>query len=196
VHIDAHEMQHPAQKEFEIPRRILKSHHLQQLGGYRLLYLFREPADTLVSYYHFHRLQEGMRHQVTGGLDQFCDHMIDGWCEHVERALAYFEKSPEETLFVSYESLANDGPRTLAKAVRFLGIEADPPIISEALERNAFSKLRRKEECARAGASEFFFRKGKIGSARDELSNKTLDRINHRAKTVYERAQNAALAGA
>src|SRR5829696_6536763 len=30
VHIASHEMQHPAQKEFGIPRRILKSHHLEQ----------------------------------------------------------------------------------------------------------------------------------------------------------------------
>lgn len=195
VHIPAHEMEHPAQKEFGIQRRILKSHHLEGLGAYRLLYIFREPADTLVSYYHFHRLQDAMRHQVEEGLAAFCEHMVGGWCAHVERALEYQQRSPDNVIFVSYESLALHGEETLARAVNFLGIPATPAVIAHALERNAFARLREKEEKARAGATEYFFRKGQVGSARDELPGEVLERIEQQARPVYERAQRAAAAG-
>src|SRR5207342_2067469 len=96
----------------------------------------------------------------------FCEHMVGGWCDHVELALSYLSRSPENTLFISYESLASHGQETLARAVSFLGIEATHAVIAHALERNAFARLREKEEKARAGATEFFFRKGQVGSAR------------------------------
>ena len=194
VHVPSHEMQHSAQKEFGVQRRILKSHHLEKLGGFRLLYLFREPADTLVSYYHFHRLEVRMRRQVRGGLETFCRQMVEGWCEHVELALKYLEAAPQETLFLSYESLADQGPQTLARAVNFLGINATPRVIAHAIERNAFSKLRKKEESTRVDVKEFFFRKGQVGSARDELSSETLAQIAERAGPVYQRAERAAVA--
>jgi hypothetical protein len=192
VHIPVHEMDHPAQREFGIRRRILKSHHLEGIGGYRLLYIFREPADTLVSYYHFHRLQDAMRHQVKDGLADFCKHMVGGWCDHVELALGYLARSPGDTLFISYESLASHGQETLSRAVAFLGIEATHAVIAQALERNAFARLREKEEKARAGATEFFFRKGQVGSARDELSSETLALVARSAGPVYQCALKAA----
>jgi len=196
VHIPEHQMEHPAQTEFGIRRRILKSHHLEKLGGYRLLYIFRNPADTLVSYYHFHRLEYAKRHQVKEGLEAFCEHMVGGWCAHVERAVDYLARTPGEILFISYESLAKNGQETLARAASFLGIEATPAVVAKALERNAFARLREKEERRRAGATEFFFRKGQVGSAADELDSATYARIMERGRPTYERAQRAALEAA
>jgi hypothetical protein len=196
VHIPAHEMEHTAQKEYGIRRRILKSHHLEKLGGFRMLYIFRNPADTLVSYYHFHRLQNAKYHQMREGLAPFCEYMLEGWCAHVECALGYLARTPDETLFISYESLAKNGHETLTRAASFLGIDATPAVIAKALERNAFARLREKEERRHAGATEFFFRKGQIGSAAGELDSATHTRIMERANPVYEKAQRAALEAA
>lgn len=196
VHVPSHEMQHEAQAEFGIRRRMLKSHHLERIGRHRLLYLFRQPADALVSYYHFYRMQKTIRHQAAEGIDAYCEHMLEGWCAHIELALAYREKAPAETLFISYESLVADGQKALARAVKFLGIEAGTERILEALERNAFSRLREKEAETRVDAEEYFFRKGKVGSAKEELSSATLARINERGGPVYERARQAAESGA
>ncbi len=192
VHIPVHEMQHAAQEDFGVRRRILKSHHLEKIGSHRLLYIFRQPADALVSYFHFHRLQEAIRHQVDEGIDAFCRHMLEGWCAHVEFALAIRERAPGNTMFVSYESLTTDGPATVGRAAGFLGIEASPEVIAQAVERNAFARLREKEERTRTGADEYFFRKGKIGSAREELSSETLSLISKRGGPIYERAEKAA----
>jgi hypothetical protein len=193
VHIPSHEMQHAAQAEYGIQRRILKSHHLEKIGSHRLLYVFRDPSDTLVSYFHFYRLQDAVRHQVSEGLDRFCEHMMGGWCEHVELALKFRENTPENVLFVGYEELSSNGDAALARAVDFLGLKASAEVIAQALERNAFARLREKEEATRrAGATEYFFRKGQVGSAHSELKPETLKRIVELARPTYSKARRAA----
>ncbi len=194
VHVPQHAMEHPAHARFGLRRRILKSHNLTALAGHRLLYVFRDPADALVSYYHFHRLQEAMRPLVAAGLEAFCGQMAGGWCRHVELALEAHSRAPAETLLISYEMLAEDGPATLARALRFLGHETAPGIIAAALERNAFAKLRAKEEKQRAGASEFFFRRGQVGAARDEMRPEALAQLATATQPVYQRARAAAAA--
>jgi hypothetical protein len=193
LHIPGHEMEHPAQRRFGMHRRILKSHNLALLGEYRLLYLFRAPADALVSYYHFHRLEEALRPLVEGGIEPFCELMIEGWCEHVELALSRRERAPGEILLLSYEDLTADGPATLGLAAQFLGLSADPQIHAAALERNAFARLREKEEMKRTG-DEFFFRRGKVGAAREELPPAMLEKIEKRAGPVYQRARERSAA--
>jgi hypothetical protein len=196
VHIPQHAMEHEAHARFGVPRRILKSHNLTAITGHRLLYVFRDPADALVSYFHFHRLQESMRAMVEDGLLAFCEHMAEGWCRHVEIALDASTHAPQDTLLLSYEMLAQDGPATLRRAVRFLGHDASDEVIVAALQRSSFGRLREKEEAKRAGSEEFFFRRGKVGAARDELSAEALARLAETTQPVHRRAIEAAIRSA
>lgn len=191
LHIPAHQMEHEAVQQFGMPTRILKSHNLTDLGNRRFVYIARQPADSLVSYYHFHRLHDRMKELVTTGIDAFCCAMVDGWVEHVELALKRHQENPTDVLLVTYEGLHADGVSELRRIAQFLGLTASDATLAAALERSAFAKLRSREESQRDGSDEYFFRKGKSGTAKTELSPETLEMISAKAQATYQRVITA-----
>jgi hypothetical protein len=190
--LHVHEMEHPARIAFGMPTRIFKSHNLRDLRGRRIVYIFREPADTLTSYFHFHVREKMEPELVAKGPDAFCQAMLPGWCEHVRIALDEFATSPSRMLLVSYEVLLDDGLRALGSITHFLGMMADKAILSAAIERNKFENLRAEEAKNPQNPEEFFFRRGRVGAGREELTTKTQRAIAAVAKPFYDRARAAA----
>jgi hypothetical protein len=80
--------------------------------------------------------------------------------------------------------------------VRFLGHEASDEVITTALNRSSFDRLRQREEAKRGGSEEFFFRRGKVGAARDELSAEALGRLAEATESIHRRAIEAATSAA
>lgn len=197
LHISEHAMEHEAHTQFGLTRRILKSHNLAAIQNHRLLYVFRRPADALVSYYHFHLLHPETRDKVQDGLEKFCDRMVTGWGRHVQLALSIHAKAPERAHFVSYEMLTKDAPNALSAAVKFLGFAGSKETIGAAIERSTFERLRRQEEATRTeSGNEYFFRRGKVGSAQEELTPAMLEKIKAQTEDIYASAVHAALASA
>jgi hypothetical protein len=190
-----HKMEHPARTLFGVPTRIFKSHNLRDLRGRRIVYIFREPADTLISYFHFHIREKMNPDLVARGPDAFCREMLPGWCEHVRMALDEFAAAPSRMLLVSYEMLTRDGVRTLGVITRFLGLRADEALFPAAIEQSKFENLRAKEAQNPQNPEEFFFRKGRAGTGREELTARTLQIIAESANPVYDRARTTAEGG-
>ena len=193
--LHVHEMEHPARTVFGMPTRIFKSHNLRDLRGRRIVYIFREPADALTSYFHFHVREKMEPEWVAQGPDAFCQAMLPGWCEHVRIALDEFVTAPSRMLLVSYEMLLDDGPRALGAITRFLGLMADETMIAAAIERKKFENLRAEEAENPQNPEEFFFRKGRAGAGREELTTETQRAIAAVAKPFYDRARGVAESG-
>jgi hypothetical protein len=193
--LHVHPMEHPARGIFGMPTRIFKSHNLRDLRGRRIVYIFREPADTLISYFHFHVRGKIEPALVAQGPDAFCQAMLPRWCEHVNMALDEIAVAPSRMLLVSYEMLTQDGARALGAITRFLGLKADEAVLTAAIEQSKFENLQAKEAQNPKNPKEFFFRKGRAGTGREELTAKTLHVIAAEANPIYVRARTVAESG-
>lgn len=192
LHIHEHPMVYPATEQFQMATRILKSHNLNDLGERRFVYIVRSPADALVSYYHFHQLHERTRPLVVRGIDTFCRTMVSGWVSHISIALDRCRKSPSDVLIVTYEHLMANGLPELRRIAGFLGLAPSEETLSAAVERNSFNRLRTREVVRRGQAAEYFFRKGRPGTAHEEITPETLEVIESVASDTYGRARQVA----
>ena len=193
--LHVHEMEHVARTVFGMPTRIFKSHNLRDLRGRRIVYIFREPADALISYFHFHVREKIEPELVAQGADAFCRAMLPGWCEHVQMALDEYAAGRSRVLLASYEILHRDGARALGTITHFFGLKADEAVLAAAIDRNRFENLRAKEAQNPRHPEEFFFRKGRTGTGREELTIETQRAIAAKARPIYDRARAVAESG-
>jgi Sulfotransferase domain len=84
-----------------------------------------------------------------------------------------------------------DGVRQLGRIANFLGLPANDSALATAVERNRFEKLREKEAQNPQHPEEYFFRKGRSGTGREELSADTQRTIAAEAQPIYDRARAA-----
>jgi hypothetical protein len=175
---------------FGLKTRIFKSHNIPDVFGRRMVYLFREPGDSLVSFFHFrHREAEKVGKPFEQSIDGFCRRIAPKWCEHLTLGLEQAERHPDRTLLLAYETLHANTANALRAAVDFLGIPASDGQIADGVERASFQHLRAREEKRTEGkGSLFFFRKGRIGSSAEELLVETIEFIARRAGPLYQRA--------
>jgi hypothetical protein len=185
-----HEAEDDSQKRFGLKRRILKSHNVQDLGGRKIIYIFREPADALVSYYHFHlcELPEGAT--LPESIEEFCRRMLPEWMEHVSLAVAEYERSPGDCQFVSYGQLHENTVETLRRMAEFCSLPSRDETLALSAERNSFEAMKKAAKPSRPDfRMEGFFRRGVRGSSRDELSEAFLAEIEQQAGAIYSRAE-------
>jgi hypothetical protein len=187
--LHVHDMDHPARVRFNMPTRIFKSHNLRLLRGRRIVYIFREPADALTSYYHFHVRERIEPEIVARGPDVFCQTFLPGWREHLQLALDEHAVAPERLLLVAYEMLLRDGVRELGRIAKFFGLRAEEAALASAIEQARFEKLREREAQNPQHPDEYFFRKGRSGTGREELSGDTQAAIATMAQPLYNCAR-------
>lgn len=149
------------------------------------IFLFRQPADSLTSYFHFHNRYPERQHETRDGLDAFCRRFAEEWFEHAMSFVWTCEES-ERFVAVSYESLLMNPHEMLGKVLDHFSIAWTPEQLDIAVTHHTFQK--HAEAKKEDGKREKFFRKGKIGSGAEELSAKTLKWIDSVCGPVYERA--------
>jgi hypothetical protein len=190
--IHVHNLVNPTQAEFGMTERIFKSHNLSHLRGCRMVYLFRSPADALVSYYHLNLRRPELRERAQArGLESFCRSALSGWRFHLESALEYHREAPSNVLLLNYGRLLENGVAELARAAEFVGLASEDANLNAAIERCSFARLRKREEQNPKHPEEYFYRKGRQGTGRDELSEATWNWISSRGDSTYERALTA-----
>jgi len=185
-----------------LPFRLVKSHRVYEPMPCNCVYLFRKTEDALCSYYHYHLRYGHLQNGAANGIDDFCLRYLDEGLNHIEFFVRLARRAQPEILFLSYEALMSDPVLCLKKTLAFVGLAVKDDICRKAVADHTFEKMRRCEEIdGEVGTTyhEFFFRKGKIGSASEELHPSTLDHIRKRADPVYRQALSLmpeAIAGA
>lgn len=154
-----------------------KSHHLPRPEYRKVIYLLRDGRDVMVSYYHYNKAIYGdsadMDLMIESGQFLFpCQ-----WQEHVRqwRKNAY----GADMITVKYEDLLHDPWPELEKVCRFVGLERSPATLRTVYDQCSFKALRRKEQTAGLDdptwpRDKAFFRRGKHGSHKDEMSARSL----------------------
>ncbi|CAN4090273.1 unnamed protein product [Withania somnifera] len=90
---------------------------------YRILYITRNPKDTLISMWHFFNNNRNRFFPLEEAVESFCNgiHAFGPFFEHV---LEYWEESkkrPQKILFLKYEDLKMDPKKEVKKIALFLG---------------------------------------------------------------------------
>ena len=110
------------------------------------------------------------------------------WSGHVE---SWVDQKEVDVLVVRYEDMHEKEVETFTEAARFAGLPSEPHRIAVALERSRFDELQRQERIGgfaeRSAKAESFFRKGRMGSWREELSAEEARRVVDDHRAVMER---------
>jgi Sulfotransferase domain len=150
-----------------------KSHSLPRPDYHRVVYLLRDGRDTMVSCFHYlealRRAKLDFLDLVTAGAPEIpCK-----WHQHVNA----WHQNPHDArmLVIKYEDLVSEPVEQLERFCKFINLDRGRGHLKDVAEAAQFRNLRAKE--ARLGmgypdiwpADKFFFRRGVVGSYRDEM---------------------------
>jgi Sulfotransferase domain len=154
-----------------------KSHSLPCQEYRRVVYLLRDGRDAMVSYRHYREAVDKVKYDfqkfVTPETDLYPCH----WPRHVEA----WAKNPYEAqiLVIKYEDLHDQPVEQLKRFCEFAGISRETDHLKAVAEAASFCNLRAKE--VKEGwpdpnfeAGKFFFRRGVVGSHKDEMPHEAL----------------------
>ena len=151
---------------------VFKYHGLPVPEYKRVVYLFRDGRDVMVSYWH--HLQAANASEI-----DFLKVVQTGeglfpckWEDHVRQWLA----NPYESrmLFVRYEDLQRDPVRELRLILNFAGVERDLTVLRRAAEKASFAVMQAREkrfgwENSQWPKDKTFIHRGAVGSYADEM---------------------------
>ncbi|MGB3402800.1 MAG: sulfotransferase domain-containing protein [Microcoleaceae cyanobacterium] len=176
--------------------RIIKTHEHYEESYRKIIYLFRNPADSLCSFYYYQldRVQKFIDRGI--GLDQYCQHSMDQWCTHVKSYIQAQEEASSDLLFLSYETMKQRPIAALQLVAHFIGLKVSRMMCKQAVQHQKFEKLKKKASLEKdsilgfneVGGYKNFFRKGEVNSAKEELSIETIKLIESNALKIYQQA--------
>jgi hypothetical protein len=175
--------------------RYVKSHVPAYASYPRMVYVYRDGRDAMVSFFHY----ETGRGRFQGSFGDFLRSRrprLFGrwtWDAHVSAALGHAEVHPGRTCLVRFEDLLQDPARELRRLAGFCGLAAGDGAIASAIERSSFGRLRsveREEGNALDRGAVTFIRSGVAGEWRayfsvedrryfHELAGPTLRRLGY-----------------
>ncbi|KAL8176891.1 UNVERIFIED_CONTAM: Sulfotransferase 1C2 [Gekko kuhli] len=131
--------------------RTLKTHLPVQLvppsfweQNCKVIYMARNAKDNAVSYFHFHRMNQGM--PEPGNWDQFLEDFLVGkvmwgsWFDHVRDWWEAQNQHP--ILYLFYEDIKEDPAREIQKVAQFLGIELTEPVLKRIVQHTTFENMK------------------------------------------------------
>lgn len=163
------------------------------------LYFIRNPLDVAVSFA-YHSSWDYMTSIENMANDSFAFNdkpnrlytqlreKLLSWSGHV---VSWMDRTPFPVCLIRYEDMKTKPLETFTKAVQFAGLPHTPAQIQKALEFSTFEILQKQEESEgfreKNPASSRFFRKGQVGSWREELTKEQVARIVADHATVMRR---------
>lgn len=166
-------------RRFKTPM-FFKTHNLPRPEYKRVIYLVRDGRDVMVSYYHYQMA-------IMNEKIDFMAMVRDGkglfpgkWHEHIQA----WDANPyhAEKMIIKYENLKQDPLTILTQFCAFAQIERDQTFLQHVIDHAQFAKLQAKERDGRMffandmwPRNKDFFRRGIVGSYKDEMPLDVLD---------------------
>ena len=163
------------------------------------LYFIRNPLDVAVSFAHHNGWDCATSAiKMADNAFAFCSkpgllhnqlrQKLLSWSGHV---LSWVDKAPFPVCVIRYEDMKSQPLETFTKAIRFAGLNHTGEQIQKALDFSSFDVVQRQEEAEgfeeKSPASSRFFRKGQVGSWREELNESQASKIVHDHREVMRR---------
>jgi hypothetical protein len=171
--------------------RIFKTHEYWTREIRRAIVVYRLPAASLVSFFHFHRTHGPLGQLTAAGIDTFCRSMASDWAQHLHSYVDAIESGRLGGLLISYERLHAEPAAVILDACRFLGWNADLAMCEQAASHHDFSRCQ-AEHKTRLGTESPFYRRGQTHGYTAELDGLTIAYLQEHAEPAYERAERLA----
>ncbi|CAN1783420.1 Cytosolic sulfotransferase 5 [Linum perenne] len=173
-------------------------------GGCKLVYVARNPKDTLISLWHFYNkmLLDGGEFPLERAVDSFCsgempmgpywDHVLEYWNQSMV--------SPDKVMFVKYEDLQRDTNKHVRELAAFLGRPfsgegEDEEEVDKVVWRSSFERLKGLE-VNKTGQpnpvlsprlmNSHLFRRGEVGDWRNYLTVEMGRRVDDVTRMKFE----------
>jgi len=168
---------------------------LPQLKDKKVIFLVRDPRDTVVSAYHDAVNRDKIFDKE---LSQFIRHPHFG----IEKVLKFhqlcYENHPlvDKSIILSYEALQRDTTREMLKVIKLLNWEVSGQELVQAIETNSFQNMKKMEETGNIkkvhayaltpgnfqNPDSFKVRRGQIAGYKEELNNEDIQYCNNMMK--------------
>ncbi|KAL7640192.1 UNVERIFIED_CONTAM: hypothetical protein RMT77_009606 [Armadillidium vulgare] len=179
--------------------RLLKGHLLLPfwppniLDKAKVIYLARDPRDVVVSFYHFSKFSKTKK--TTATLDEFVDDFMDNivisaYWEHVR--LGWEKRNNPNFLFLFYEDLKENPNEQIKKIDQFIGTNRSHNQIENVANYTSFNSMKKKSkdnppasfdkiyyDDSKKDKENNFFRKGKVGSWKEDLPLHLQEKMNN-----------------
>jgi hypothetical protein len=162
---------------------------ISENAGLKAIYFIRNPLDVAVSLaHHLSVSMDKAVENISNEIFSFCnrtdklhnqlEQRLLSWSGHI---LSWTEQKVIPLKILRYEDMINNTFFTFSEAIEFIGIEKSESEIIKAINFSSFNELQKQEKekgfIERAPGSDPFFRKGKIGSWREELNPSQVSKI-------------------
>ncbi|KAL1234542.1 Sulfotransferase 1C2 [Trichinella spiralis] len=159
-------------------------------GKCKIIYVYRNPKDTAVSYYHFHRMARFLGQQDFSW-EHFFTLYISGkvycgsWFEHLK---SYWRLGQinQNMLFVNYEDMKKNLTFQIQRICKFLQLNLSAEIVQKTMDKVHFQNMKTSNRSNRKGVWLFnqkiseFIRKGQVGDWKNYFTvsqNEMFDQI-------------------
>ena len=150
-----------------------------------VIYIVRNPLDVAISLANFlsKTLDEAIEEITRAGAtmpasDRFAYQYFGSWAEHAD---SWTRKPMRQLHVMRYEDMLERPQETFAALAKFLRLKLSPRELAAAIRASSFEKLREEEEkfgfVEKPETAERFFREGRAGQWREELSPEQVARI-------------------
>ncbi|KAM9316651.1 amine sulfotransferase-like [Gastrophryne carolinensis] len=135
---------HPSARLFtsHLPYYIMPKGLKEKKG--KIIYVYRNPKDVLVSYYHFIKIFVKLQYKIDW--ETFFDLFMSGrllggsWFNHIKGW--YTQKEHYNILFISYEEMIRDLRSAVLKMCKFVDVELDAQTIDVVVEKSTFNNMK------------------------------------------------------
>lgn len=154
-----------------------------------LIYILRNPFDMVASTANHHNVsidkavkmicsnKHALASKPTRLTNQLGQH-LGTWSQHVE---SWTNVHRNNMLLIKYEDMLHDGLATFTKVVDYVGLDYSQEQIAAAIEEVSFNKIQQQEQKSKfketPSVAERFFRNGKSGGWRNEITEEHVNRI-------------------
>ena len=121
--------------------RVFKTHSTYRKHFKKVIYIVRDPFDTLYSYYQYLNGEKGINITIQE-LVHHSNYGIDALVNHIESYL----RGCERLLLISYEDMHHACKECVMKMCRFLNINPESGLIKSAIEKSSFRNMRTIEQ--------------------------------------------------
>ena len=169
---------------------------LDKSPGTKVIQTVRNPKDTLVSLYHFCRMNQYFG-WFNGTWDQFFETVVDG--EMISGDLFQttanwynYNKERENSLILVYEDMKKDLNGNLKKLSDFLGKNLLKEVLQKIAEKTTFENMSADPKLNKSNIPTFkddrapFLRKGKVGDWKEYFSNQQSDFCDTKCQIFFE----------
>jgi len=164
-------------------RPIMKTHWPYLEIFPKTIYIYRDPRDALISYYHYAKKNNWFSADFSTFIRSEMANQYGDWGLHVNAALRMESQYPDRVLLIQYEEMLVQSTLQTARLARYIGLHLSAQQISVASALSSFENLQAMEQRTggeRSVEQQGFFRSGTAGGWKNTLSCGDVEWINEK----------------